>query len=171
MPEHRRASRFAFSCGLVLLPILAWNLAFAGALPPTFDAAVFWHDIPAPLAIAENVLRIAVFALPFLMPLDLSGPRQRWRLGLAVAGMLVYFAAWLPLMLAPQSRWSLGLIGFTAPAYTPLLWIAGIALVGRRLYWRSAYRPWMYLLLGVLFVGCHCAHVVLVHGRLGMPVF
>jgi hypothetical protein len=42
-----------------------------------------------------------------------------------------------------------------APAYTPLIWLAGIALVGG---------SWPYALLSLLFVGVHVYHNILAHG-------
>ena len=66
--------RHALNCGLLLIPTSVWNIALTGYLPPAFAPAEFWRDIPAKLALAENSLRLAVFALPFLMPLDLPHP-------------------------------------------------------------------------------------------------
>jgi hypothetical protein len=45
--------------------------------------------------------------------------------------------------------------GLLAPAYTPLIWLAGIALVG-------ASSP--YVLLSLLSVGVHVYHNILAHG-------
>ena len=160
-----RAWHYLRSCGLLLLPVIAWNLAFAPLLPLAFAPERFWRDIPTPLAFAENGLRVAVFALPFLMPLDRAARRRTAALTLFGAGSLLYFGAWLPLMLAPHSAWSHSPIGFTAPALTPLVWLAGIGLLGRRLYWPSPYRRWHYLVLSAAFVAVHFAHALLVFQR------
>lgn len=157
--------RYLASCGLLLLPAALWNILLAGHLPPVFAATEFWRDIPAPLGIAENVLRTAVFALPFLMPLRISVPGSGRALAVFIAGTAVYFASWLPLILAPSSAWSASMAGFMAPAYTPLFWITGIALLGRRLFWGRFYRPWMYLAIGIAFLITHIWHTALVYGR------
>ena len=74
-----------------------------------------------PLALAENGLRLAVFVLPFLMPLNLAAPGSIRKLLVFVAGTLLYFASWLAVILFPTSAWSCSALGFAAPAYTPLL--------------------------------------------------
>ena len=50
-------SRYALSCGLLLIPAIAWNLAFTNKLMPASAMSEFWRDIPAPLVFTENVLR------------------------------------------------------------------------------------------------------------------
>jgi hypothetical protein len=157
--------RYAISLGLLLVPIILWNLAFFDKLPPAFAECEFWRDIPAPLSLVENVARVLVFTLPFAMPLEVRSPLQRWALVLFGVGVVVYFGSWLPLMLAPQSAWSTSAVGFLAPAYTPALWLFALAIAGRRLFWGRGYRWWMYVPLSVTFLAAHVAHVALVFAR------
>lgn len=157
--------RYLYSCGLLLLPAMLWNVAFIDRLPPAIAGAEFWRDIPVPLALAENSLRLIVFALPFAMPLELSTPLHRRGLLVFVLGTLVYFVSWLVLMASPDSPWSRSAVGFLAPAYTPALWLIGLAMLGRRLYWGSYYRWWMYLLISGSFLVAHISHAGLVYGR------
>lgn len=81
--------RYGASCGLLLVPAIAWNVALAARLPAAFAPAEFWHEIPAGLARVENLLRLIVFAVPFLMPLEVTAPRQRRPLLLYVGGTAV----------------------------------------------------------------------------------
>ena len=74
---------------------------------------------------------------------------------LCALGNLVYFASWLPLIYRPEAAWSRSAAGPLAPAYTPQIWLADIALAG-------ASRP--YGLLALQFVGVHVYHNVLAHG-------
>lgn len=157
--------RYTLSCGLLLIPAILWNVALAHRLPPSFQPAVFWADIPAALALAENALRVLVFALPFAMPLQLTTPASRRALLVFMGGTLVYFASWLALILFPTSPWSTSALGFTAPAWTPVLWLSGIALLGRELYWGSFFRWWMYQALALAFLTAHIAHTALVYAR------
>jgi hypothetical protein len=131
LPECKN---YALSCGLLLLPAFVWNIAFADVLPPVFSKAIFWQDIPPALAVMENLFRALVFGLPFIMLLELSTQKQRQGLVVFTLGTLVYFGSWLLLMFLPASEWSASVIGFTSPAYTPALWLIGLAMVGRRLY-------------------------------------
>jgi hypothetical protein len=68
--------------------------------------------------------------------------------------VLIYFASWLPLIYARETAWSKSAAGLLAPAYTPLIWLAGIALVGG---------SWPYALASLLFVGLHVYHHILAH--------
>lgn len=156
---------YALSCGLLLIPASVWNIALASRLPASFAPAEFWRDIPAPLALTENGLRLAVFVLPFLMPLDLEAPGRIRASFIFAAGTFLYFVSWLALILFPSSTWSASALGFTAPAYTPAVWLFGIAQFGRRLFWGRFYRWWMYAMLAVAFLAAHVSHTALVFAR------
>ena len=158
--------------GLLLLPILLWNWVFATKLPRAFSAEYFEKDIPVFLTWAENCLRLAVFILPLFMPLSLTTQTQKLGLGLYVGGAGIYFLSWSALIIFPESGWSRSAAGFLAPAYTPLLWLTGIGLLGSSLY--SAipshagtgiipYWPGIYLLSAILFTGVHVAHTSIVY--------
>ena len=161
-----RLREYVLSCGLLTLPILVWNMAFTGFLPPALGSEEFWRDIPPRVTYGENVLRLIVVILPFLMPLDLVTVSQRRGLILFTLGMVLYFLAWLALILFPQSQWSLSWMGFVAPAYTPLVWLTGLSLIGRRLYWKGPYCWWMYLLVALGFTAFHVEHASIVYARM-----
>ena len=157
--------RYAGSCGLLLLPAIAWNVAFTSTLMPASDMAEFWRDIPAPLVFIENSLRAVVFALPFAMPLHTATQRERRALAIFVLGTLVYFASWVAVMYWPQSAWSGSVLGALAPAYTPILWLPALAVLGQRLFWGQFYRWWMYLLACIGFLAAHIGHAAFVELR------
>lgn len=157
--------RYLINCGWLLLPAVLWNLAFATRLPAAFQPEEFWRDIPSALAALENGLRVAVFVLPFFMPLRLREPAQRRALLLFAIGTLIYFGSWQALMAAPQSAWATSALGFTAPAWTPALWLGALALLGRELYWWRFYRWWMYALVSMAFLVAHISHTAIVFAR------
>ena len=157
--------RYGLSCGLLTLPIFFWNVLLAPHLPPALEWEEFWRDIPPFIGYSENVLRLVVVLLPFLMPLELSTVVQRRGLLLFLAGTVVYFSAWLAVIFFPLSAWSSSGAGFLAPAYTPLIWLTGLGLMGRALYWPSPYKPWMYIAVGWCFVAFHVAHACIVYVR------
>ena len=129
------------------------------------ESKEFWRDIPPLVAYGENSLRLAVVLPPFLMPLEVATVAQRRGLLLFVVGTVLYFLAWVALMIFPQSRWSTSQLGFLAPAYTPLVWLAGVGLIGRRLYWPSPYRWWVYIGLACGFVVLHVTHASILYSR------
>ena len=154
---------YVITCGLLLLPALAWNVAFLDLLPPAISNPDIWRAIPQPLAIAENTLRILVFAVPFFMPLHVSTRRQRAGIAFFIVGTLVYFGSWLALIASPQSSWATSAAGFLAPAYTPALWLLGLALLAQEFSWGGTCRPWMYGTLSVLFLAVHISHATIVY--------
>ncbi|MFZ5442383.1 MAG: hypothetical protein ACOZQL_20405, partial [Myxococcota bacterium] len=117
--------RFLANGAWLLVPVMALNLAFAARLPAAYQPDVFWRDIPPALAFAENVTRLGVFVLPALVPLGWSSRAQRLGLTLFVGGFGVYAASWALLILAPEHPLARSAVGFTAPAWTPALWLAG----------------------------------------------
>jgi hypothetical protein len=147
------------------VPILVWNVVCTPFLPPALASNEFSRDIPPFVTYGENVLRIVVLVLPFLMPLGVARVGQRRGLLLFVVGTLLYFLAWVPLMIAPQSQWSTSWLGFVAPAYTPIVWLTGLGLIGCRLYVSSPYRRWMYVALACGFVAFHVTHTSIVYAR------
>jgi uncharacterized membrane protein YqaE (UPF0057 family) len=155
---------------VLTVPILVWNVVCARFLPPALASNEFSRDIPQLVTYGENTLRTVVMVLPFLMPLEMVDVVQRRGVWLFVVGTLLYIFAWVPLMIAPQSGWSTSWPGFVAPAYTPLLWLAGLGLIGRRLYVRSPYRRWMYIALASGFVAFHVTHTSIVYARHYLPV-
>lgn len=157
---------YFLTCFLLLIPILVWNLAFSNQLPPVFQPAVFWKDIPPLLAFGENGLRWLVFGLAYLMPLSLALRTQKAGFIVYGAGLLLYFSSWLVLLYAPDSPWSHSLWGFLAPAYTPFVWLMGIGLIGRSFSFNLPYRPWIFGAVSVLFLLFHLSHAFLVYKRL-----
>lgn len=165
MTTPRGYSRYVRSCGLLLIPAIAWNVAFTSTLMPAPAMSEFWRDIPAPLAFVENVLRAVVFGLPFAMPLQIAEQRERRALAVFVLGTLVYFASWVALMYWPHSAWSESVLGSLAPAWTPIVWLPALAVLGRRLFWGHGYRWWMYLLACLGFLAVHVGHAAFVELR------
>jgi hypothetical protein len=135
------------NCLWLLIPILAWNAIFSSKLAhPAFE---FDEAVPRWVLLLENLLRFAVFVLPLLMPLRWDTAQSKIGIVVYAMGLLIYFASWVPLMVAPESAWSNSLFGFLAPAYTPLIWLIGMGLIGG---W------WPYLILSLVFVGVHVGH-------------
>jgi hypothetical protein len=144
------------NCLWLLAPILVWNAVFGARLPqPGFKSDA---GVPRPILLAEQALRVAAFAWPLFLPLRWETPAQRAGVALYAVGALIYFASWLPLVYAPESAWSRSAAGLLGPAYTPLLWMWGIALIGG---------AWPYALVAAAFVAVHMYHNVLAHGLHG----
>ncbi|MCP5096413.1 MAG: hypothetical protein GY943_12745 [Chloroflexi bacterium] len=153
--------KYAQNCFLLLIPILLWNVIFANQLPPAFLPDIFWRDIPPLIKLGENGFRIVVMALPAFMPLNLK--RKGWGTAVYLFGTFIYFLSWIVLILFPESGWSTSLIGSLAPAYTPLIWLIGIGMIGDKLYFTHRYHPWVYYVLSFIFITFHVSHTTIVY--------
>ena len=158
--------KYLINCFLLLIPVIAWNIAFTGLLPDTYSESIFDKDIPLFILIPENIFRIAIFVLPAFMPLYIFTRIQKTGLLLYILGLFMYFLSWRPLILYPVGEWSTSLIGFTAPAITPIIWLTGIALIGYRWFFNYRFSRWHYFLLVLLFIGFHFAHYYLVYQQI-----
>ena len=141
------------NCLWLILPLLTWNLV----LGPRIKQDAITSDAHSPkwLLMAENVVRVLVFALPVLMPLpgraQWQSPPPQAGLIVYVLGTLVYFASWLPLMFGPASAWSNSPAGLLAPRLTPFLSFLGIAILGG---------SWIYGVVAAGFILLHTWHGV-----------
>ena len=158
-------ARYVWSCGVLTVPIVVWNVACTRYLPPALASNEFSRGIPTVVMYGEKTLRVVVMVLPFLMPLEMVTVAQRRGVWLFVVGTLLYGLTWVPLMIAPQSQWSTSWLGFVAPAYTPIVWLTGLGVIGRRLYVPSPFRRWMYIALACGFVAFHVTHTSIVYAR------
>jgi hypothetical protein len=156
---------YVWNCFWLIVPVLLLNVSLARKLPPTYQPEIFSRGIPAWISAGEHTLRIAVFLLPLLMPLEFNGQRQRAGLLLYLAGLLLYAASWCAQIWFSASRWSESRIGFMAPAYTPLAWLAGIGFIGNSFYAGLSFRPWIYLGLSAAFLVFHNLHAWLVYSE------
>lgn len=136
-----------FNCFWLILPLLLWNLALGARITQT--AITSDAHSPKWLLIAENISRILVFALPLIIPIQVRDAWQKTGMIVYILGTLVYFATWLPLLLAPNSAWSTSPAGLLAPRLTPFLSFLGIALIGQ---------AWIYGLLAAAFIFLHTWH-------------
>jgi hypothetical protein len=132
---------------LFLVLPLAWNLLFSSRLPMDH----FEGKAPAPLLVAENVLRIAAFAYPIFLPIDTTHSLFVPGIVVYAAGMAAYFGSWLIQMSPLQTPLRDSAAGRFAPAYLPLIWLAGMTLTSRS--------P-VFGILSMLFVAAHVAEYV-----------
>jgi hypothetical protein len=151
------------NCFLLTIPILVWDFVFTDKLPTAFQPEIFWNNIPPIIAYGENISRIAMFIFMLLMPLKISTSTHKKGLALYVAGTLLYFVSWLLLIYFPNSTWSSNVLGFLAPAYTPLFWLTGIGLIGDTLFFNLHYKKWIFFFVVITFLLFHNWHTYLIY--------
>ncbi len=163
--KFKTFKNYIFNCFLLTIPVLLWDYVFTDRLPKAFQPEIFWKDIPSFIAYGENSSRILMFVFISLMPLKIITNKQKNGLLLYVAGVLLYFAAWIILMYFPNNAWSNSVLGLLAPAYTPLFWLIGIGFIGNSLFFNIPYRRWLYFLGVIIFLIFHNWHTYLIYFR------
>ena len=158
--------KYIYNCFLLIIPVLCWNLLLTNRLPEVFQPEIFGKDIPPYIAYTENILRTLLFGFTLLMPLSIFKRRQKNGLILYLTGIIFYFSSWLALIYFPQSSWSYSLLGFMAPAFTPLLWLTGIGLVGDSFYFGLPYKPWLFICVSFVFLLFHNIHAGIIYFRI-----
>ncbi len=155
--------KYLINCFLLLIPIFLWNLILAPYLPKGYSPEVFDSNIPFWIVYPENILRMILFIYPLTMVLSIKTTSQKLGLCLYIFGIVLYFLSWVWVIAYPESDWSTSLGGFTAPAYTPILWLTGIGLIGKESFFRTKFNTVVYVLLAVVFVLVHTKHAMLVY--------
>jgi hypothetical protein len=99
--------------------------------------------------------------------MKLSFSRQSMKNGLIlyIAGLAIYFFSWIMQIHFTESTWSKSCSGFLAPAYTTIILLAGIGLMGNSLFIRIPYNNNVYFIICLLFVFVHTFHAYIVYSR------
>jgi len=147
-----------------LIPIFVWNSIFISKLPLAYQPQSFNHDIPMFIIFGENLFRIIIFILPLFFKLSIREAIQKKGLVVFVTGVALYFLSWLILIYMPDSKWGSNLIGFTAPAFTPIIWLLGLSLMVDK-YYVFTYSRWHYIIPSIIFSIFHIYHAVYVFNR------
>ncbi|SEL90657.1 hypothetical protein [Parapedobacter koreensis] len=141
-------------------------MGWANQLPVAFLPDTFSKEIPPVVSYGEQTFRMLFFILTFMMPLNKDNLQARWAWLSYGFGLFAYFASWLMLIYRPESGWSNSLLGFTAPAWTPALWMLGIAYIGRSFFFGLPFGRWLVLSVCCLFLLFHNAHTYIVFLRI-----
>ena len=150
---------------IAILPIFVWNIFLISKLPPAFDLNSFNSDIPSVIVIGENIFRSIIFIFPLFFRLNMSSSLEKKGVVTYSFGVVLYFLSWLMLIYAPNSGWSNSVLGFTAPAYTPIIWLVGLSLLVDSYYFKLAYSKWHFIVPSLVFSIFHVSHTVYVYNR------
>ncbi len=157
-------TRFSLNGFLPLIPILIWNSIFFSKLPAPYQEPLFSHNIPGIITYGETIFRILIFTLPLLFTISMEIPLQKKGWIIFIIGLTLYCISWLLLIYMPDFSWSKSLVGFTAPAYTPLIWLIGLGLIVDKGYFFK-YSKFHYLLPALFFTFFHVYHAIYVYSR------
>ena len=149
---------------IAIFPILGWNILLTSKLPLAYDPKSFNSNIPLTIIIGENIFRSIIFTMPLFFKLNIIRFLKK---GLIIFsfGVALYFSSWLMLIYAPDSGLSNSILGFAAPAYTPIIWLVGLSLMVDSYYFKLAYSKWHFIIPSIAFSIFHVSHTVYVYNR------
>lgn len=156
--KSRSFYKYLFNCFLLTIPILTWNILLTDQLAKTNKSDLLLQSISPIIVYGENIVRIVVFTMLAFMPIKITKTIQKKGLLLFLFGTVIYFCSWLVLIYYPESSWSKSPLGVLSPAYTPVLWLIGIGLMGDRLYFNLPYKRWVFISLVIVFLIFHNIH-------------
>jgi hypothetical protein len=157
-------TKYLYNGVFLLLITMLWNIIFYEYLPETFSLENFTKNVPAIVLIGENIFRILTFGFTIFLLVGLRDKAQKIGLALYIVGVIIYFASWAAQMFLPESMWSQSLIGYTAPAFTSIIWLLGIGLLGKDLVIKKIpYNRFVFISLSITFVVFHTAHAVIAY--------
>jgi len=150
---------------MAIFPILVWNVLLASKLPPEYNPKLFNSNIPLAIIIGENAFRFIIFLLPLFFRLSVTTSLQKKGLIIFIFGIALYFSSWLMLIYAPNSDWSNNVLGFSSPAYSPIIWLIGLSLMVDSYYFKLTYSKWHFILPSLAFLIFHISHSIFVYYR------
>ncbi len=157
--------RYFSNCFILFLPILLWNILLTSRLPRNYQPDLFSKGIPPCLIYVENISRLTIFLFAFITSFSVSNLRQKIGFYIYVVGVLLYVCSWAILIWFPESIWSKGIVGFSAPALTPAIWLTGICLMGNSFYFNLPFKRWPFILVSAIFLFCHIHHTIMVYSN------
>ncbi len=149
-----------------IIPVLLWNALLVKRLPEAYGSDAFDRDIPKIVLMLENVLRMLVFLLPLCAMLNIKTSTGQIGFIIYLFGMIIYFGSWILLIKYPTTKWCKSVFGFTAPAYTPLIWLVGLSLMIDSFYFNFPFVFWYYAAPSCIFIIVHLAHSILAFRKL-----
>jgi hypothetical protein len=163
--KQNNPAKYLFNCFWLLAPPLLISFLLLKYLPETFQTKIFWKNIPSSVKYSENTLRMMVMIFPLFFPLTITTKLQKAGLAVYLIGVTLYLFSYLTLIYFPESNWCKSLIGFSAPATTPLIWFMGIGLIMDKPYFTVYYKKWIYLTIAIVFCIFHFTHTSIIYYR------
>jgi hypothetical protein len=137
---------------------MEYYIVLAKKLPQGFQPEIVWKYIPAFLTYGENISRVVVFMLMLPVPFCISIANSKKGPLLYIGGTIIYFASWLVLIYLPDIKWSNSILGYTASACTPLVWLTGIGLIGNSYYFNLPFKRWIFFSASFIFLTFYYFH-------------
>ena len=151
---------------LLIIPPMVITFGLWGILPVAYSPDLFWKGIPEWLGLFENIFRTVVFSLPAILYFGKREKGQPLGWYLYFGGLAIYLGSYLAQIVYPNSAWSQSIIGFTAPAWSTIVFFTGIGLVCVRSWLPIPWHRAIYLLSALIFLLFHTGHAGLVYFNL-----
>jgi len=88
--------------------------------------------------------------------------KQRIGLFIYLIGLMAYLLAWREIILFPSGMWSSSLAGFTSLAYTPVIMLFGIGIIGNQLFVKFSPVKLLYWITAAALIILQTGHALLI---------
>jgi len=90
-----------------------------------------------------------IFLYPLFMRFEVKASDFIRNIIIYSVGSIIYFLTWIMIIYFKNNKWSVSRIGLLAPAYTPLIWLIAIGLLGESI---------IYICMSTVFIAVHTYH-------------
>lgn len=141
------------NCFWFFIPPLLFNIIIVKYLPE-----YYLKNINHPIIIWENILRFITIAFSAIMAITINNKIGKIGFIVYIIVIIIYFCSYFIVIKFPASSFNNNLIILLAPAWTSVLWLIGIGLIGNKIFVNIPYHFSVYCLLSISFAIIHSIH-------------
>jgi hypothetical protein len=141
------------NCFWFFVPVIIFNIIFTEYLP-----AVYLKNIHHPIIVFETIARMITILFSLIMMIKLDNYIGKLGFAIYIAGLLIYFCSYFIVIKIPANSFNNNLIVLLAPYWTSFLWLAGIGLLGNKLFFNVPYHYVIYIAISFVFAVIHSVH-------------
>jgi hypothetical protein len=145
--------KFYKNCFWFFIPVILFDLVFTKYLP-----AQYFQTTSSSIDLAENIVRTVLIALSMLMIINLNDIKGKTGILIYIIGLLLYFLSYFILINYADTVWGRNIIIQLSGYWTPIIWLFGVGLIGKKLFFKIPFHYAIYLTLSMLFGIIHIYH-------------
>jgi hypothetical protein len=135
------------------VPLIIFNIVVTKYLP-----AFYLKNIHHPIVMFETIARIITIAFSVIMMMNVNNNIGKLGFVIYIIGVFIYFCSYIVVIKIPAKSFNHNLIILLAPYWTSFLWLAGIGLLGNKLFFNVPYHFIIYVTISFVFAIIHSVH-------------
>jgi hypothetical protein len=147
------------SCFLLFIPILIFNLIFTKYLPKHY-----LQNISHIIVTLESIFRIALIILSVFLKMHLKSKIGKIGIFVYIIGLIIYFGSYYLIINYSNTFIRENVVLKLSGYWTSIIWLLGIGIVGKELFFKVFYNRIIYIILSISFVIIHTWHGIILLG-------